>query len=44
VKLGRVKEARDVIMKGMQWVEKDDAEKERLAEAASAEVDGKEEL
>jgi len=28
----------------MQWVEKDDAEKERLAEAAAAEVDGKEEL
>ena len=44
VKLGRVKEAREVIMKGMEWVEKDEADKEKAFQAAAAEEDGKDEL
>ena len=45
VKLGRVKEAREVIMKGMEWVEKDEAAKEKAFQAAAAEEDdGKDEL
>ena len=44
MKLGRVKEAREVIMKGMEWVEKDEAEKEKAFQAAAAEEDAKDEL